>query len=378
VSRRHQIQRQWEIVRYLEAGGALTLADLAELIRPSDDRSDGRAGSGEGGPRRWSQGTIRRDLEDLIQAGFPILKQEQGGVRWRFPEGYRNTIPGPFPLSELMALYYARRVFDAFRETPFRRTFQSFLITLEKLLPAPVRDFLDRLDQHFGPYLPAVKSLALHQEVLEEMTRAADERRCVEVRVLPSGRRRASWRRMDPYGVWHQLGRTLLMGYLHETRSLELLPLESIREVRATKDVFQLPLDIDFQSVLTGRLAGPSGAPSPGGEVLVRCSGDAVERVREAIERGWLPGISLESPEPSGRAGDPAGSGSGEEGASLVRLSASDLNSIRAWVLSLGGGAEVVSPEELRRAVARELREAQGHYRPESRREEPKPGESGG
>ena len=26
MSRRHQIQRQWEIVRYLEAGGALTLA----------------------------------------------------------------------------------------------------------------------------------------------------------------------------------------------------------------------------------------------------------------------------------------------------------------------------------------------------------------
>jgi hypothetical protein len=165
---------------------------------------------------------------------------------------------------------------------------------------------------------------------------------------------------------------------LHETRSLELLPLESIREVRATEDVFQLPLDIDFHSVLIEKMEGLSGAPSPGIEVQVRCSGDAVERVREAIERGWLPGISLESAEPSGRAGDPAGSGSGEEGASLVRLSASDLNSVRAWVLSLGGGAEVVSPEELRRAVARELREAQGRYRPESRRGAPKLGDDGG
>ncbi|MEE8110565.1 MAG: WYL domain-containing protein [bacterium] len=354
MSRRHQIQRQWEIVRYLEAGGTPTLADLADVIHIPE--------TGEGEPREWSESTLRRDLEDLVRAGFPILKHIQKGVRWRFPQGYRNSIPGPFLLSELMALYYARKAFDAFRETPFRPTFQSLLNTAEKLLPAPLREFLDRIDRRFGPYLPSMKSLAAHQHVLDEAALAADERRCVELLVQLPGRRRASWRRIDPYGVWYHLGRTLLMGYVHETRAIELFPLESVREVRATEDVFQLPLEIDFRSVVAGRGEGFGGVGGEGQEVLIRCSGEAAVRVREAMELGWLPGVSSEV---SG--GDEPSAGAPEGGEEVVRFPAADLRPVRAWVLSLGGGAEVVSPPELRQAVEKELRQAQARDRSRGR-----------
>ena len=369
MSRRHQIQRQWEIVRYLEAGGALTLADLAELIRIPKDPGDpaGEPGGGEGLPRRWSQGTLRRDLEDLIEAGFPIIKQHQGGVRWRFPEGFRNTIPGPFPFSELMALYYARRVFDAFRETPFRQTFQSLLITLEKLLPASTRAFLDHIDQHFGPYLPAVKSLSAHQQILEEAGKAVDDRRCVEILARLRGRQRAAWCRFDPYGIWFQMGQTMLMGYLHETGSLALLPLESIGELRPTRDVFQLPLDIDFRSILTEQEADFGFKAALGKPVVVRCLGEAATRVREAMDRGWLPGATMDGIEeaqvdelePSnGGASVPE---TGNEGM-VIHFKAADMGSVRDWILSLGGGAEVLSPPDLRRAVVKEIRAAQASY----------------
>jgi predicted DNA-binding transcriptional regulator YafY len=369
VSRRHQIQRQWEIVRYLEAGGALTLADLAQLIRIPEDQNDqaDEPGRVKGAPKQWSQGTLRRDLEDLIEVGFPILKQNQGGVRWRFPEGFRNTIPGPFPFSELMALYYARKVFDAFRETPFRQTFQSLLITLEKLLPAPTRAFLDHIDHHFGPYLPAVKSLSIHHQILEEAGKAADDRRCVEILTLPRGRQRVSWFRFDPYGIWFHMGQTMLMGYLHETKSLELLPLESIREIRPTRDYFQLPLEIDFHSILVGTSSDLSAETAFGDPVVLRCVGGAVNRVREAVDHGWLQGATIDGAEETRTAslemsnrGD--GVSQGEKAEVIVRFKASDMKSVRFWILSLGRGAEVLSPMELRRAVATELRSAQVPY----------------
>ncbi|MFQ5913201.1 MAG: helix-turn-helix transcriptional regulator [Nitrospinota bacterium] len=346
MSRRHQIQRQWEIFRYLEAGGTPTLADLAEVMRLSEE--------GKGQPRQWSESTLRRDIEDLVQAGFPIVRQTRGGVRWCFPKGYRTAIPGPFLPSELMALYYARKALDAFRETPFRRSMESFLNTVEKLLPAPMREFLDRIDRRFVPYLPSMKALAAHQSVLEEVVGAADELRCVELLVQLPGRHRASWRRVDPYGVWFHLGRTLLMGYLHETGRIELLPLESIQEVRTTQDVFQLPLEIDFQSVMARKGEGFDRGAGAGREVVVRCSGEARVQIWEAVNLGWIPGASLGPPDPSGKE-----SGNGEE---VLRFSATDLSSVRAWVLSLGGGAEVLSPPELRRAVAKEVRQAQELY----------------
>lgn len=351
MSRRHQIQRQWEIVRYLEAGGSPALADLADVIPPPEGE--------EGAPRRWSESTLRRDIEDLIRAGFPILRQRKGEVRWRFPEGYRNAVPGPFRLSELMALYYARRAFDAFRETPFGETFRRLEEAVERLVPAAMREFLDRIDPHFGPYVPSLRAFSVHRRVLEEVAQAADERRCVEVLVQLPGRRRASWRRVDPYGVWYHLGRTLLMGHQHETRTIELLPVDSIREVRTTEDVFQLPLEIDFRAVLMGGGEGAARAEGPGVEVVIRCAGEAAERVQEAIALGWLPETSSGG---SGAAGTPPGEDGDGEGR-VFRFVAADLAPVRAWVLSLGGAAEVISPPEFRRAVAAELRSAQARYR---------------
>ena len=321
----------------------------------------------KGSPKQWSQGTLRRDLEDLIEVGFPILKQNQGGVRWRFPEGFRNTIPGPFPFSELMALYYARRVFDAFRETPFQQTFQSLLITLEKLLPAPTRAFLDHIDQHFGPYLPAVKSLSIHHQILEEAGKAADDHRCVEILALPRRRQRVSWFRFDPYGIWFHMGQTMIMGYLHETKSLELLPLDSIREIKPTRDYFQLPLEIDFHSILVGASSDLSSEAAFGDPIVVRCVGEAIDRVQEAMDRGWLQGATIDGTEEKQAVGlETSSRGNsipqGKNTEVVVRFKASDMKPIRFWILSLGGGAEVLSPVELRRAVANELRSAQASY----------------
>jgi predicted DNA-binding transcriptional regulator YafY len=352
MSRRHQIRRQWEIIRYLEAGGTPTLSDLTEVVNAQDAQ--------QGESRDWSESTLRRDLEDLIQAGFPILRQTQGGaVRWRFPEGYRNSIPDPLLPSQWMVLYYARRSFDAFRETPFRQTHQSLLNAFGKVLPVAIREFLDGLDERFGPYSPPMKMVAAHQRIMEDMAQAADERRCVELLVQVPGRTRASWRRLDPYGVWYHLGQTLIMGYMHETQNIELLRVDSIREIRATDDVFQLPLAIDFRSVLMGEQEGHGVGPGGGKEVVLRCSGDAAARVREAGEQGWLPLVSQEGSEESV-----------EDGEEIVRFSVESLDSVRSWLLSLGGGVEVVSPPELRQAVAKELREAWARYRPAGRERE--------
>ena len=349
MSRRHQIRRQWEIIRYLEAGGTPTLSDLTDVVNAEEER--------QGGPHNWSESTLRRDLEDLIQAGFPIMRQTQAGaVRWCFPEGYRNSIPYPLLPSQWMALYYARRSFDAFRKTPFRHTHQSLLNTFGKVLPVAIREFLDGLDERFGPYSPPMRVVAAHQRIIEEMAKAADERRCVELLVQVSGKSRASWRRLDPYGVWYHLGQTLIMGYMHETRTIDLLRVDSIREIRATDDVFQLPLAIDFRSILMGKQEGHGVGPGGVKEVVLRCSSDAAALIREAGEKGWLPPVS-----------QGASAESSENGEDMVRFFVEDLDSLRSWLLSLGGGVEVVSPPELRQAVAKEVREAWGRYRPLTR-----------
>lgn len=241
LSRRHQFQRQWEIVRLLETGAAPGLQDLAEALPPPAGAGEEAAG------RRWSESTLRRDLEDLVGAGFPLLKVREEGVRWRFAPGFRRAVPSPFLPSELMALYYARAGFSAFQKTPFAPTFHSLMEKVERLVPTALRTFMDMIDEDFTPYLAFLKEVSARQHLMERLAEAAEGRRCVEVLYRAPGLSRAAWRRVDPYGIWFAKGETLLMAHDHQRGRIQPFPLKEIRELRLTEDVFQLPLDLDFQ-----------------------------------------------------------------------------------------------------------------------------------
>ena len=345
MSRRHQFQRQWQIVRLLETGAAPDLRDLAEALLPP-------AGAGEDpASRRWSESTLRRDLEDLAGAGFPLLKVREEGVRWRFAPGFRRAVPSPFLPSELMALYYARGGFSAFRKTPFAPTFQSLMEKVENLVPTALRTFIDLIDQDFTPYLASLKEVSARHQLMERLAEAAEGRRCVEILYHSPGLSRATWRRVDPYGIWFAQGETLLMAHDHQRGRIQPFPLKGIREIRLTEDVFQLPLDLDFQSLL------PSGPvfSVQGPRVRIQLSGEAAERVRGWVERGSPQGVRIEE---------------AQDGSKTLCLEfiAKDFEAAKAWALGWGAEALVMEPEALRQEVVKELRANLSRYLPQRRK----------
>jgi hypothetical protein len=97
MPRDDQVTRQWHALQRLEASKrGLTLDELLAAL-PSDLAKHPR--------------TLRRDLEALEAAHFPLLSERvDGHVRWRLLDGFRNVPALGLSPTELMALTFTRHL----------------------------------------------------------------------------------------------------------------------------------------------------------------------------------------------------------------------------------------------------------------------------
>src|SRR5919204_3289721 len=126
--RNAEVIRQWSILRDLESSRRATIDDLAE-----------RTGV--------STRTIRRDLEALQTAGFPLYDEVHDGKRfWTLEHrAFRRLDETAFTLAELSALYFSRTLVECLAATPFQADVRSAFEKLSGALTPGMRQFLDRL-----------------------------------------------------------------------------------------------------------------------------------------------------------------------------------------------------------------------------------------
>ena len=81
--RNAEVIRQWRILKRIEAGRYTTAQDLAD-------------------EHGVTERTIRRDIEALQEAGFPLYDERTDGRKvWRLVEGYKQRLTQTFTLAEL-------------------------------------------------------------------------------------------------------------------------------------------------------------------------------------------------------------------------------------------------------------------------------------
>ena len=96
--------------------------------------------------------TIRRDLDALAQAGFPIDTTKRDGktVYTLNREVFRGVAAAGFSLSELCALHLSRTVLTAVAGGPFRDSLASAFDKLYDALPPSMWKFIESLPDALG------------------------------------------------------------------------------------------------------------------------------------------------------------------------------------------------------------------------------------
>lgn len=336
MPRNAEVIRQWTILREVEnaRAGGVTIDDLASLCAVTTR-------------------TIRRDLQALEEAGFPLFDDRSHGdgrTRWRVNGQAFKGLAAGLTLSELCALYFSRTLVESLSGTPFRGDVESAFEKLSSALTPHMRGFLDQLPRVIstkpdpmrrrpggdGSHQPTVMARALEATIHLRQARITYHSKASD---------RTKSYLVHPYRLAYAQGGLYLLAYVPEYGEVRTFALERIQELSLLEERFT-PLERLPETAFPHSLGVHSGPPE---RVEIEFQAAVADYVRS---REWHPSQTI------------------EEGAAGVKMTLNVCldRPLQSWILSFGPSARVVGPEHLRQEIAAQIEEAREAY---ERREPP-------
>ena len=326
LPRNAEVIRQWTILRELEASRGATIRGLAETTGVTTR-------------------TIRRDLEALQEAGFPLYDVAgDTAKRWKLDtRPFRRLDDTAFTLAELSALYFSRTLVECFAVPPFGHDLRGAFAKLEAALGPRMRRFLDRLPEVIQAKAPPARRLDVgrQRETTGRLIEALLHHRRLDMRYHSRSSRREKSYRVDPYRLAYAEGGLYLFAYVPRYGQVRTFAVERIRSLSPRDERFE-PLEDLGDAAFPHSLGIHQGTPE---RVELEFAPEAAPWVRERI---WHPSQTVEE-----RA----------DGSLAVTMRVCDDGALRSWILSFGPGVRVTAPRTLARRIADDLQKAHARYR---------------
>jgi len=324
--RNAEVIRQWSILRDLESSRRATIDDLAQ-----------RTGV--------STRTIRRDLEALQAAGFPLYDEVHDGKKyWTLEQrAFRRLDDTGFTLAEMTALYFSRSLAECLAGTPFQRDVRSAFEKLASALTPGMRQFLDRLPLVFQAKGEGrgVQASAPRDARVAKVLEATLHHRRIAMRYHSFSSNREKEYLIEPYRLVFAQGALYLVAFVPEYRQLRTFALDRIQSLSVTEDRFA-PTELADDAF--AHSLGVNQGPPERIEVVFE-----PHIARYVKERVWHP--SQQTQEDA-------------DGRLTVRLDVCNDWALRSWILGFGPLARVLSPPELASQILDEINRARQQYVP--------------
>jgi proteasome accessory factor B len=323
MPRNAEVIRQWSILRDLEGSRRLTIDDLAE-----------RTGV--------TTRTIRRDLEALQLAGFPIYDESHDGKKYWILEqkAFRRLDVTGFTFAELSALYFSRTLVECLAATPFQKDVASAFDRLFEALTPSMRQFLDRLPLVIQAKAePGAQPAAARAKEIGQLLDATLQHRRVLMRYHSFSSDREKAYTIEPYRVVFAQGALYVVAFVPEYAQTRTFALERIKSLSVTEERFE-PNE-DEEAAFVHSLGVHQGPPE---RIAIAFAPRIARYIRERV---WHASQELQDQ---------------PDGGVVLTLNVSNDFALRSWILGFGPLARVRSPETLASEIARELEAARNQY----------------
>jgi predicted DNA-binding transcriptional regulator YafY len=321
--RGEQLARQWRLIQRLARSrygvGLDDLADDLECVRR----------------------TVYRDLDALMQAGFPVMSERRDGrVFYRFLDTFKLG-DVPFTPDEILSLAFGEDLLRTLEGTVFHDSIRSAIDKIKASLGPELAEYLARLGESFRVLPGPHENYAALRDTIRVLHDAVLERHTVRMRYRTGRSGQERGRELDPYRVWYRAGALYVVGHDHHSAEIRTFAVGRILAIEKTEQRFQVAPDFDFDAYV-GSSFGVIAEPP----IRVRIRFD--KRWADWVaERTWHPSQQLERD---------------RDGGLELTMEVGGAAEVRTWVLSFGAGAEVLEPEALRTEVAAELQRAAARY----------------
>jgi len=328
VPRNAEVIRQWTILREIESarGAGVTIDDLAALCGVTTR-------------------TIRRDLQALEEAGFPLFDDrsaDDAKTRWRMNGQAFKGLSAGLTVSELCALYFSRTLVESLSGTPFRADVESAFEKLSSALTPHMRRFLDQLPRVITTKADATRRAAgpRQQHIVARAREATLHLRQAQLTYYSKSSDRTKAYLVHPYRLAHAQGGLYLLAFVPEYGEVRTFAAERIEDIALLEERFT-PIEELPDTAFPHSLGVHSGPP---------------ERIEIAFEPAVADYVRAREWHPSQQLRDADGGGL------TVTLNVCRDRALQSWILSFGPFARVLAPESLAREIADQLSEAKARY----------------
>jgi predicted DNA-binding transcriptional regulator YafY len=327
MARNAEVIRQWTILREIERarGSGVTIDGLASLTGVTTR-------------------TIRRDLQALEEAGFPVYddrSNDDGRTRWMINgQAFRGLAAG-LTLSELCALHFSRTILEALAGTPFREELEGAFEKLSSTLTPHMRQFLDQL-----PHVvtskpePMRRTAANAPNIVSRALEATLHHRQAQLSYFSKSSDRTKTYVVHPYRLAYAQGGLYLLAYVPEYGEVRTFAVERVREISLLEERFT-PIEELPDTAFPHSMGVHSGPPE---HVAIEFQSAVADYVKA---REWHPSQTVQDR---------------SDGGVLLTVDVCLDQALRSWILSFGPFAKVTMPETLGREIATQLAEAHARY----------------
>jgi predicted DNA-binding transcriptional regulator YafY len=333
MPRNAEVIRQWTILREIERsrGAGVTIDDLAARCEVTTR-------------------TIRRDLQALEEAGFPVYddrSRDDGKTRWTMNGQAFKGLAAGLTLSELCALYFSRTLLESLAGTPFRDELETAFEKLGSALTPHMRQFLDQLPRVIASKPDPMRRRpgadpSRQQQIVARALEATLHHRQASFSYFSKSSDRTKTYLAHPYRLAYAQGGLYLLAYVPEYSEVRTFAVERIEEISLLEERFT-PIEELPDTAFPHSLGVHSGPPV---EIAIEFQPAVADYVKG---REWHRTQVVESL---------------PDGGVMVTMQVCLDQALRSWILSFGPFARVVVPEPFAREIAAQFDEARARYAP--------------
>ncbi len=323
--RNAEVIRQWRILKTIEAGRHTGTTALAEALDVTER-------------------TIRRDIEALQEAGFPLYDDRVDGRKvWRLVPGYKQKLSQSFSLSELAALYFGKNLLSFLGGAPFSEDLESAFAKIKEALPPRSLPYLARVQDLFAARPQPAKDYSRKKEVIAGLVEATLHQKQIQVTYYSFKSKQKKSYLLDPYRLVYHHGGLYLYARSHEHREVRTFAVERIEKIEVLDAGFEVPKDFNV-SEFTRAAFGITGGEAQ--DVLLEVDAKIADYVRERV---WHESQQVEER---------------SDGSLFLRMKVTPGFELRTWIKGFLPHVRVVQPAGLRQEILAEIDAARALFLP--------------
>jgi proteasome accessory factor B len=286
--------------------------------------------------------TVRRDLDDLTLANFPIFEERKGKVTlYKIKQFHLPSIH--FTVNELLGLYFLKELLIPVSSLPVMRHAYKFISQAIEGLPRLKKKFIHNLKEHCKVECMLMDTEEnVSQEMLELLNRAIFDSKVIQAHYYSFSSDSLSQREIEPYYIIIKNRHYYLVGYCRMRAEVRDFRISRFRQVTIKDECFSGKSTFSYEDYVRYSWGILKGGDIH--ELEVRFSPWIARFVKEYHH---LKADSIEEL---------------PDGSLLFCRRVAGLEEVLPWVLSFGSSVEVLRPPELREAVIQHLQQMKSLY----------------